>query len=151
MLSLLAYWDDRHQLSSLESSWGFSSWRPMLRHILRAIDLKLRLEFLTKSQLKVLVTVINKSGAQSAHFIEESEKRTKQVISKSLPPSFPTAPSVYLVLHFQLLFLVGELRTYNPKFTNEGRKYWYGNGEGQNIQNYKKVCVDQKMKVEHRD
>lgn len=25
------------------------------------------------------------------------------------------------------------------------------NGEGQNIQNYKKVCIDQKMKVEHRD
>lgn len=61
----------------------------MLRHILRAIDLKLRLEFLTKSQLKVLVTVINKSGAQSAHLIEESEKRTKQVISKSLSPLLP--------------------------------------------------------------
>lgn len=38
---------------------------------------------------------------------------------------------------------MGELRTQDPKFINESRKYWYGMAAGRYLKNYKKVCTGQ--------
>lgn len=79
---------------------------------------------------------------QLALVIEKSAKRTKlDHLKVILPSSSPNPSSVYLVQGFSSILLVGELRTHDPHFIHEGRKSWYGYGEG--LKNYKKVCCGQ--------
>lgn len=57
---------------------------------------------------------------------------------KATSPNGPLSP---FSIWFSRILLVGELRTHEPKFTNEGVRYPHDMVVGRNLKNYRKVCV----------
>lgn len=127
----------------------------MLRYVLESIDLTRHFAFeaqvgiFNKGQLRLLAALKPKARCTIGTLYWGICKKNKvRSFECSSPPSFPIAPSVYLVEDFWSILLVDELRTHDPKFINEGRKYWHGMDVGRDLKNYKKVCTGQTNRPE---
>lgn len=73
-----------------------------------------------------------------AYFFKKSEKRTKL---GHLKVTFPNGPLSPFSIWFSRILLVGELRTHEPRFTDDGVRYPHGKEVGRSLKNYRKVCI----------
>lgn len=55
--------------------------------------------------------------------------------------TFPNGPLSPFSIWFSRILLVGELRTHEPKFTDEGVRHPHDMEVRRNLKNYRKVCI----------